>query len=524
MTVYKSFKYYRIYFAFFSTTGLLFLVGLVTQLWIYFNTGADRATALNLPPTLPEAHRPLVRWLPDDLQTGRKMEDFNRREIIRDYLHGWYQQHLSYMLGDTKGLREYFTPLALPKVKITIQELHEKGFQLHQTDLTHSIKLHFYSADGQIVSFTDQNVLIKKRLYQQDSHKKIYSSTTVADYDVVMLLDDGYWRIKNWVRKPPSLALPLGIKKDNEGMVQVKGKRFYLKNEPFFPKGVNYYPQKTPWGAFWAQFDPKVIANDFALIRSLEFNTVRIFVNFHDFNEANVSPKRIEQMRLLLDIAHRQNLKVIVTLFDFLGDYRLLNFSATDRQLETLLTSFKTHPAIFAWDLKNEPDLDYKYHDKEDVQEWLQWMIERAKIYDPNHLLTIGWAYPENASYLHELLDFVSFHSYKSPEELARGIDTLQKRIVTKPLLLEEFGLSTYRGLWAPLGNSEDMQALYFSKIRAVLQEKGNIPFVVWTLYNFADVPTEVVGKAPWNRQPQKHFGILNEQGLPKKGLKELIK
>ena len=267
----------------------------------------------------------------------------------------------------------------------------------------------------------------------------------------------------------------------------------------------------------------RILAN-FALVQSLGFNTLRIFVNFHDFNKGNVPAEQLDKLRQLLNMAQKYDLKVIVTLFDFLGDYRLLNFPATDRQLETLLTAFREHSAILAWDLKNEPDLDYKHHDIADVQEWLHWILKRAKIYDPNHLLTIGWAYPENAELLSKELDFVSFHSYKLPEELARGIDGLQKKITTKPLVLEEFGLSTYRGFWTPLGKNEEEQAKYFTQVREVLRQKGNIPYIAWTLYDFTDVPAEVVGKMPWNRYPQKSFGVLNAAGKPKRGLKVLVK
>ena len=514
----KRIKYCR----YLSTAGVVLalfaLIGASSHLWVYFNSGADRSTALNIPPVLPEVHVPEVRWLPDDNFDGRKMEDFNRQMIMKDYIRGWYQMHLSYLSGKPIGLREYFTPSVLPHAIRAIYTVG-KNMQLHQTDLQHHIQLHFYSADGQIVSFTDKQLLLKQRLYRRDNSEKIYSGEVVADYDVVMLLDDGYWRIKNIVRKEPS-AIPVmdTIRQNKEGLVTARGNRFFVNDTSFVPRGINYYPQKTPWLMFWPSYDTAVIEKDFAKMKSLHFNCARIFINFSDFNKGNVPPERMMQLQSLLDIAARLQLKVVVTLFDFVGDYRVLNLTATDRQLETLLTHFNRHPALFAWDLKNEPDLDFKHHDPDDVQEWLSWTLKRARLYDPNHLFTIGWAYPENAHLFSDKLDFVCFHSYRTTQQLSTGIDSLQARVKNKPLVLGEFGLSTYHGLWSPRGTTEEDQAAYFTQVRKVLKQKGNIPFFVWTLYDFSDVPTDVTGSMPWRRNPQKNFGLITVDGKAKKG------
>ena len=522
MTHSKPAKYHRIYFGIITIVIISVLVSVFSEVIVYFNSGADRKTALNIPPNLPESHVPTIKWLADDAVTGRQMEDFTRNQIVGDYIRGWYQQHLSYASNEVIGLKEYFTPSALPKVINSIKKLKNNGFQLYQTDLQHNINLHFYSADGQIVSFTDKQLVTKQRLYKQDTRERIYRGESTNDYDIVMLLDDGYWRVKNCVRKSSSEINEKSQIANNDSMVQVRGKQFFLNQAPFVPKGVNYYPQKTPWTFFWTKYESKIIKKDFALTRSLGFNTVRIFINFHDFNKGNVPIERLIQLQNLLDHAEEEGLKVIVTLFDFMGDYNLLNFTASDRQLESILYRFRNHRAILAWDLKNEPDLDYKYHATEDVQEWLVWMLKRAKKYDPNHLFTVGWAYPQNVDFLSNELDFVSFHSYKSIEVLSGEIDVMQAKIKDKPLLLEEFGLSTYQGLWAPFGKSEQEQADYFSSVKAVLKKKGNIPYVAWTLYDFSEVPSAVVGKLPWRKSPQKNFGIVSQNGRAKPSAKIL--
>lgn len=490
----------------------------IGKMWYYFNSGADRSRALNLPPNIPDAHTPLLEWLPDDPNTGRAMEAFTRQQLMSDYTRGLYQWQLSYLTGKPVGLKEYFTPSTYPKVLYTIKTLDLKNLTLHQTDLEHHIKLHFYSADGQIVSFTDKRVLHKQRLYKKNN--KLFSGESMADFDVVMLLDDGYWRIKHFVKKNPSTidSLKKDTLIDQRHFVSIKHNHFILEEKRFQPKGVNYYPQKTPWSFFWTKYDSTIIKKDCQRIHQLGFNSIRIFINFHDFEKGLVPELRLLQLGNLLNNAQQNQLKVIVTLFDFMGDYRLLNFASSDRQLETILHRFQGHPAILAWDLKNEPDLDFKHHPIEDVKEWLTWILPRAKKYDPNHLITLGWAYPENAALFKDKVDFISFHSYRSLEELELGVDLLKKQIGQKPLVLEEFGMSTYRGLWAPFGGNEEKQATYFESVKRILQRKGNIPYLAWTLYDFSDVPSDIAGKYPWQRIPQKSFGIIKTDGSLKKG------
>ncbi|MFD2574383.1 cellulase family glycosylhydrolase [Spirosoma soli] len=493
------------------------LVAAIGQFWVYVNSGARREEALNLTTVMLETHTPRVVWLPDDPETGRPMEDFTREQLVGDYVRAWYQWQLSYLAGKPVGMKEYFTTDALPKATSAVTEITQQGHRLHQTDVEHNLQLHFYSADGQIVSFTDHHLLIKQRLFRTDTQEKIYTDQSVADYQVVMLLDDGFWRIKHIVRQPAaSMRIPKPTPTDQASFVQMAKNGFVVNGKPFFPAGVNYYPQRSPWSLFWKQFDANVINADFQRIRELKLNTVRVFVNFHDFGKGQVPPERLNQLESVLDLANQHGLTVLVTLFDFVGDYRLLNLTATDRQLEQILTRFNKHPALLAWDVKNEPDLDFKHHDPDDVREWLDWIVTRARQFDPNHLITIGWAYPENAHLMAKQVDFVSFHSYRSLEELATGITDLQQKVPQKTLLLEEFGQPTYRGVWAPFGKSEDDQKQYVGQVRDILKQHKNIPYLVWTLYDFTDVPADVVGSKPWQREPQKHFGILRADGQPK--------
>jgi flagellar biosynthesis/type III secretory pathway ATPase len=56
----------------------------------------------------------------------------------------------------------------------------------------------------------------------------------------------------------------------------------------------------------------------------------------------------------------------------------------------------------------------------------------------------------------------VSFHYYKEAAKLGEVIDSLRKKINNKPLVISEFGLSSYRSKVFPYNQTETQQAEYF--------------------------------------------------------------
>lgn len=519
---FRHLKYYRIYFGIVAIFILVLSIALLAQGWAYFNKGADRSTALNLQQLSNNNFVQEVSWLPSCSFHGRQPEDYNRNEIIQAYLGSWMQQEISYLTGDTNRLNDYYNKQLLPEIIHKIKALHAQHVLVQQVDLDHHIKMNFFSADGQIAGFSDEQVLILQRVYDKLSRKVIVSNAETKSYKVVMLLEDDRWKIKAMEQKAPFISKRDDtIPPDHTGMMLVRDRGFVLNGQSFLPHGINYYPQKTPWTDFWPSFDSSIIKKDLGIIKDLGFNVVRIFVNYADFNNGNVNPLRISQLKTLLDLADRQQLKVIVTLFDFLGDYSLINYPAMEQQLKVILTVFRNHKAIMAWDLKNEPDLDFANWSKENIINWLEWTLGIARKLDPNHLVTIGWAHPEAADNLSGKIDFVSFHSYRSPAQLDADISALSKKVPGKPIVLEEYGMPTYRGIWAPMGANESRQATYFTEVKKVLR-RHHISSMVWTLYDFTKAPEVVVGKLPWHRIPQSHFGILRENGTPKPGADSL--
>jgi hypothetical protein len=47
----------------------------------------------------------------------------------------------------------------------------------------------------------------------------------------------------------------------------------------------------------------------------------------------------------------------------------------------------------------------------------------------------------------------------------------------------------------------------------ATVIDREALPFMSWTLYDYPEVPWQVAGRAPWKRNPQRQFGLLDVEG-----------
>ncbi len=468
----------------------------------YFKTGADNGEVYVINTNILKDHHPAVTWQEDQIVDGRIVNDYMRGDLEKAYIEAWYVVNMSFANKDASHLEDYFAGKALEWIREEVTD--SSAFTLRQTELNHNLQLNHFTLDNQLAAFSDQGVKVVKKILD-DQGELIYEEENTFDYEVVMTLDDGRWRIRHLVKK-------IGQEKEskdqlgNDTMMLAKLDRM---------KGVNYYPASTPWFDFWENYSVDTTKKDLVLAKSLGFNTVRIFLQYSVFGEENVKQEMLDKLTSFLDIARDNKTKVIVTLFDFPKSYDLINYTSTDRHLESILTRFKDHNAILAWDIKNEPDLDYKNYGERVVTDWLSFAISRARLYDPNHLITVGWSDAEYADKLHEELDFVSFHYYKEADGLSAAIKELKKKCPSKKLVLGEFGQTSLQSLLTVYNKSEEKQSIYYDKVLSTLKQEG-VSSICWALHDFEDAPVEVFGLKPWIRGPQKHFGLVRRDGSSK--------
>ncbi|MDN3667399.1 glycoside hydrolase family 2 TIM barrel-domain containing protein [Algibacter miyuki] len=473
----------------------------ISALFSYLNTGADRSTMLHTDIQKVEQYAPKLIWEPLNKE-GRPMDTENLNALQNDYLDAWYVKQVAYKTNKTAGIKDYYTDSARENLYAFIELNKAENTTIEATTLNHNPTLEFFSEDGQLAVITDRNVVEYKRVFKAE--KLVLETTETSTYKMVFLLEDGFWRIRHLVK---------------ESSNPFEAKTAKIETDNLIIKGINYYPKATPWNMFGDAFAKDTIANDFKVIKEAGLNSVRIFVQYDDFGKADVDPKKLEKLKQTLDAAEEQNLKVVLTLFDFYGDYSVMNWTLNQRHAETIVSTFKDHNAIIAWDIKNEPNLDFESRGKDMVIAWLDNMIDLVKSVDTQHPVTIGWSNTQSATILNDKVDIVSFHYYEDLNELDAAVKKIRKNIPDKPLVLQEFGLSSYSGFWKPLGSSEEDQANYHKKIQEIIAS-NKLQFMSWTLYDFVDVPKDVVGLRPWRRNTQKRFGFINENGMKKEAFK----
>ncbi len=272
------------------------------------------------------------------------------------------------------------------------------------------------------------------------------------------------------------------VAEDGRGFVLEKSGR------AFIPWGFNYDHDgagrliEDYWDSEWTR-----VEEDFGEMKELGANVVRIHLQFGRFmggpDEPN--PKSLRQLKRLVALAEKLGLYLDIT---GLGCYHKEDVPAwydaleTDKRWEAqarfweaIARACKGSPAIFCYDLMNEPVVptgDTKqddwlgpaFADKHFVQfialeragrdrpemarAWIEHLTRAIRKLDDRHLITVGlvpWSLKQpglQSGYepdkIAGALDFLSVHLYPENGRVDEALETLRGFDVGKPLLIEE--------------------------------------------------------------------------------------
>lgn len=274
--------------------------------------------------------------------------------------------------------------------------------------------------------------------------------------------------------------------------------------------GVNYYPARTPWSAFWPNYDPNIITTDMRLVRELGGNTMRIFLPVADFEPGPALQRNLNNLSDFLARAGGMGLWVIPTLFDLKGSYAVSTWTEDIMMLENVLPVIAAAPAVVLVDIKNEPDLDFVSYEKSTVLAWLRTMVAETRNIAPGLPLTVGWATADSGPLLMQQLDVISYHDYAPLNGTKTRLAEVRAAADDKPVLVTEIGFSAW-SLINGFPSSNAAQAKGLGARMDGLAEADGV--LIWTLHDFPDPDSRAVGSSFWVRGLQARFGLYNDTG-----------
>ena len=263
-----------------------------------------------------------------------------------------------------------------------------------------------------------------------------------------------------------------------------------------FTLGVNYWPRKKAM-YWWSDFDTAEVREEFAMIKEIGLNVVRMFLLWDDFQPepTSVAKDKLDDLVTVADAAAENGLGIDMTFFTghmsgpnwsprwllggtahpYQGQYREIvsqhkvvtegyrnmfhdemALSATRLLLKTVVNRLKDHPGIWMWNLGNEPDLFAWPNSSEAGAAWVKEMVSLIKSIDPQHPVTIGLHGDElhmdtglRIDKVYANTDVAVMHSYPMYTPWARKpLDpdfvpftcAVTAALSGKPVLMEEFG------------------------------------------------------------------------------------
>ena len=162
----------------FAAVGFYLLTNFIAS----FQQGADPASIFNgVALILPE--RAEARWLPDANDLPRRPSDAQREELLAAYWAAWRALARARETGDLSDLATYWAGPAYDQIVL------DSDTRWQPADARHRLRLTFFSDDQTVAALEDRDFVLTLRQGED-------TITVMASADVILTLDNGYWRIR----------------------------------------------------------------------------------------------------------------------------------------------------------------------------------------------------------------------------------------------------------------------------------------------------------------------------------------
>jgi endo-1,4-beta-mannosidase len=278
-------------------------------------------------------------------------------------------------------------------------------------------------------------------------------------------------------------------------------------------KEVNYYPAAGGWMYMWTHFDPAVIGRDFARIRALGANTVRIIIQPPVFGFPTVHPVMADRLSEVIGLAAKHSLRVHLTLFDLWSQFT--DIDGSKEWASSLLSRYRDDPRIAVIELHNEINPQ-----NPEAVAWVTTMLPYLSTVMPGTLRTVSTASvpPEVfALFTHELKnsppDFWDYHYYGPPRDAYSLLSRIKAFAAPRPLFVGETGYSTDR---VPGDQAAQLQAqaAYYRAVFTAAAALGLPTPAPWILNDF--FPRAIPPSRMADEPAAYGYGLFQLNGTPK--------
>lgn len=332
-----------------------------------------------------------------------------------------------------------------------------------------------------------------------------------------------------------------------------------------FSIGINYWPVREAMH-MWRDFDPGEIAEDFARLADIGLSPVRIFLLWEDFqpDPLRVNLKTLDRLAETARLASDCGIQLWATLFtghmsganwfpEWMVEpaesgpdrFPIVTGSASHSRkpknpyedaavrmaqkhlIREAASVLRGHPALWGWDLGNEPSNCYQPGNREQGRIWLREMVAEIRKID-NRPVTLG-SHQEDLEQdrcmgpeeIAEFCDCITMHAYPAYSAWARNktdpvfplfLTELTRRLSGgRDVWMSEFGISTGTD---PSSVDEESAARYAAEALELLRKAG-VPGALW--WCFGDYAPGLWTETPFREKiHERSFGIFRDDLTPK--------
>jgi len=434
--------------------GALLALGAIlvaTHVVSFSSTSADPGSALHVVAELPPEADALVSWAPDVWNQERVLEPATRIALEAAYVRAWAALGVFQATGSSTAVVTMFSgPARLDALAIPA------GAPIGTWSVAHRLQLEFYALDGATVGLTDIGAHLARAIGSGASESVVDSAET---YSVVMVLEDGYWRIRQLRLLPGSTATV--TTRSSSGTTGVVGG---ARVSPVPVPALNA-TDYAPLG--WPITPHETITADLARARDLGLTAIRVRIPFDQLT----SPASLARLPDLLNAAQANGLRVVLVLGDGTADLSPASWADADHGAAVLTAAVANNPALALWDIADRPDLRTSVASKVEIDAYVVHAASTLHGLSPTIPVTVSWSdsAPARDPVLAELVDMVCMHWTPAVGDLSTALDSLQTGSGSRPVMIVATTTPTDGG-WSPSPHSERRQAV---EVAAALRSIG---------------------------------------------------